>query len=155
MVSRQATHGGYESGKVDGYNDDYAEGVEAGLGHGYIIKDPTYNEAIAFLSRDRTESNSYDGETYSCRHFARDACNNAEAEGWRCAYVGIGYPDGGHAIIAFETTDEGLVYFDPQIDDKARPVVGERYYLCVETKPGYYYEEPPFDDTIVEILIIW
>jgi hypothetical protein len=142
---------GYSSGEADGYE----EGIEAGLGHGYTIKDPTYNEAITFLSRDKTESNKYDEDTYSCRHFARDVCNNAGAEGLRCAYISIRYPDGGHSIIAFETIDEGLVYFDAQTDDRARPVIGKRYYLCVEPKPGFYYEEPSFDDTIEDILVIW
>ena len=154
---------GYTSGKeygyTDGYNsgkaDGYEEGVQAGLGHGYTLRDPTYREAVAFLKRDKTDKNEYDEETYVCSHFAREVCNNAEAAGLRCAFVTIRYPDGGHSIIAFETIDEGLVYFDAQSDDRARPVIGKRYYQCVEPKPGYYYDEPSFDDTIEDILVIW
>ncbi len=94
-------------------------------------------------------------DIYVCSHFARDVCNNAENEGLRCAFVEIRYPDGGHSIIAFNTTDEGLIYFEPQSDEIVKPVVGKRYYKCIETKPGYRYEKPPYDDTIVDILVIW
>ena len=142
---------GYISGKADGYE----EGVEAGLGHGYTLKDPTYKQAITFLGEDKTDKNKYVEDTYVCSHYARDVCNNAEAQGLRCAFVNIRYPEAGHSIIAFNTIDIGLVYFDSQTDDRVKPVIGERYYKCVEPKPGYYYEKPMHDDTIMDILIIW
>ena len=154
---------GYVSGKRDGYDegydlgkaDGYDEGVEAGLGHGYTLRDPTYKEVVAFLRKDKTNLNKYVEGTYVCSHFARDVCNNAESEGLRCAYISLIYPDGGHTIIAFDTIDEGLVYFESQTDERAKPIVGKRYYKCVEPKPGYYYEKPSFDDTIIDILVIW
>ncbi len=149
---------GYLSGETDGYQAGYAEGVEAGLGHGYALKDPTYEEVIAFLGQDETDENEYVEDTYGvyvCSHFARDVCNNAEEAGFRCAFVELRYLDGGHAIIAFDTIDEGLVYFVPQTDDRVSPVIGKRYYQCIEPKPGYYYEKPAHDDTILDILVIW
>jgi len=159
--------GGYSSGEAEGYHlgeqegylagkaDGYEEGVEAGLGHGYTLKDPTYEQAIKFIKEDKTDQNEFVEETYICSHFARDICNNAESEGLRCAYVGLIYPEGGHAIIAFNTTDEGLAYFDPQSDERVKAAVGKRFYQCIEPKPGYYYEEPSHDDTIMDILVIW
>ena len=157
---------GYSSGKQEGYDegyssgrtDGYGEGMEAGLGHGYTIKDPTYQQATTFLREDRTDTNEYIGDAhgvYVCSHFARDVCNNAEAEGLRCAFVEIRYSDAGHAIIAFNTIDEGLVYFDAITDERVRPVVGKRYYQCIEPRPGYYYTPPSFDDTIRDILVVW
>ena len=157
---------GYSSGKTDGYDegygsgrtDGYEEGVAASLGHGYTLRDPTYKEAITFLRQDKTDKNEYVEDTYGvyvCSHFARDVGNNAEEAGFRCAFVELRYPDGGHSIIAFDTVDEGLVYFEPRTDEKARPVVDKRYYQCIEPKPGYYYKEPSFDDTIMDILVIW
>jgi hypothetical protein len=146
---------GYDLGKADGYEDGYDEGTEAGLGHGYTLRDPTYKEVDSFLRKDKTNLNEYVEDTYVCSHFARDVCNNAEAEGLRCAYVSLIYAGGGHAIIAFNTIDEGLVYFESQTDERAEPVIGERYYKCVEPKTGYYYEKPSFDDTIMDILVIW
>ena len=149
---------GYISGKTDGYDEGYDEGVEASLGHGYTLRDPTYREVITFLSQDKTDKNKYIEDTYGvyvCSHFARDVCNNAEEQGLRCAYITLRFPDSGHAIIAFDTIDEGLVYFDAITDDRVIPVIGKGYTSCIETKPGYYYEMPQYDDTIMDILVIW
>jgi hypothetical protein len=142
---------GYATGMVDGYN----EGVSAGAEYGYTLIDPTYSQVVAFINADRTNDNEYIEDSYVCSHFARDVCNNAEEEGFRCAYVDIRYPDSAHAIIAFDTVDGGLTYFDAITDERVRPVIGERYHRCIEPRPGYYYEAPPFDDTIVDILVIW
>ena len=149
---------GYDLGQADGYNEGYDQGLEAGTGHGYTLRDPTYREAVSFLERDKTSDNEYDDSDYGiyvCTHFARDVCNNAEAEGLRCAIVHLIFPDSGHTIVAFDTIDEGLVYFEAITDDRANPEIGKRYYQCIETKPGYYYTEPDYDDTIMDILVIW
>jgi hypothetical protein len=81
--------------------------------------------------------------------------NNAEQAGYRCAYVELRYVGSGHAIIAFDTIDQGLVYFEPQSDERVIPEIGKRYYQCVIPRPGYSYEAPDFDDTIRDILVIW
>ncbi len=149
---------GYSLGEQDGYDEGYEVGVEAGSGHGYTLRDPTYEEVITFLGQDKTDENEYIEDTYGvyvCSHFTRDVDNNAEEAGLRCAFVELRYPDGGHAIIAFDTIDEGLVYFDAQTDERVRPVIGKRYYQCIEPKPGYYYPRPSYDDTINDILVIW
>ena len=146
---------GYILGKSDGYEEGYEIGVEASLGHGYTLRDPVYKEVVTFLRQDETDKGEYIEDTYICSHFARDVCNNAEEESLRCAFIELRYLEGGHSIIAFDTIDEGLVYFDPQTDERVRPLVGKRYYQCVEPKPGYYYEEPSHDDTIIDILVIW
>ena len=149
---------GYLSGNADGYGEGYNEGVEAGLGHGYTLRDPAYAEVITFLGEDKTDKNRYvEGAygVYVCSHFVRDVGNNAEEAGLRSAFVELRYLDGGHAIIAFDTIDEGLVYFDAQTDERVRPVIGRRYYQCIEPRPGYYYVKPSYDDTIRDILVIW
>lgn len=149
---------GYSSGSADGYDEGYEVGVEAGLGHGYTLRDPAYEEVITFLGQDKTDENRYIEGTYGvyvCSHFAKDVGNNAEEAGLRSAFVELRYLDGGHAIIAFDTIDEGLVYFDVQTDERVRPVIGKRYYQCIEPRPGYYYARPSYDDTIRDILVIW
>ncbi len=149
---------GYSSGSAEGYDEGYEVGVEAGLGHGYTLRDPAYEEVITFLGQDNTDENEYIEDTYGvyvCSHFARDVGNSAEEAGLRCAFVELRYPEGGHAIIAFDTIDEGLAYFDAQTDERVRPVIGKRYYQCIEPKPGYYYTKPSYDDTIKDILVIW
>jgi hypothetical protein len=149
---------GYDDGRDLGYEEGYDDGMEVGFGHGYTLRDPTYKEAVAFIEEDKTSDNEYNDDDYGiyvCSHFSRDVCNNAEAEGLRCALVYLIFPDSGHAIVAFDTIDEGLVYFDAITDEEVRPEVGERYYKCIETKPGYYYLPPEYDDTIMDILVTW
>lgn len=149
---------GYISGKTDGYDEGYGVGMEAGLGHGYTLRDPSYSEAVSFLAGDKTDKNEYIKDTYGvyvCSHFSRDVCNNAEKEELRCAFVELRFKDGGHTIIAFDTIDEGLVYFDAITDERAEPVIGKRYYQCIVPRPGYYYAKPSYDDTIMDILVVW
>jgi hypothetical protein len=131
---------------------DRLDAVEADAFH---LHNPTYEEALDFLERDRTDANEYIEGEYVCSHFAADVNNNAEKQGIRCALVDVRFPDSGHAIIAFETTDEGLVYFEPLTDDRVRPVIGKRYYRCIEPEPGYIYSKPSFNDTIEDIVVIW
>jgi hypothetical protein len=140
---------GYRLGRTDGYEEGYGNGVEAGLGHGYTLRDPTYKQAVDFLERDKTDRNEYDEDSYICSHFARDVGNNAEAEGLRCALVELRYSEGGHTIIAFDTIDKGLVYFEPQFDDEVEVII-ERSYSHLND-----YLEPSIDDTIIDILVIW
>jgi len=119
------------------------------------LHNPTFDEAISFLREDKTDLNQYREDDYVCSHFARDVNNNAESQGIRCAFVDIRFPRSAHAIIAFDTTDQGMVYFDPITDERVKPVIGKQYWRCVEPEPGYYYQKPPFDDTIIDIVVIW
>ena len=139
----------YDLGKADGYEQGYDEGIQDGLGHGYTLKDPTYKQAVAFLREDKTNENRYDEDSYVCSHFARDVDNNAEAEGLRCAFVELRYREGGHSIIAFDTIDKGLVYFEPQFDDEVEVILNRSYSQLNN------YREPSVDDTIKDILVIW
>ena len=125
-------------------------------GHGYNIKDPTYKDMMSFIMEDRTDNKEYIEGEYICEDFTADVCNAAEREGIRCASVSLRYPDGlGHAIIAFNTIDKGLIYIEPQTDELVEPEIGEHFYKCVVTKAGYYYEKPDYNDTIQKILVIW
>ncbi|UCC90693.1 MAG: hypothetical protein JSW24_00545 [Dehalococcoidia bacterium] len=121
----------------------------------FYLHNPTFEEVISFLSEDKTDRNRYIEDEYVCSHFARDVSNNAETQGIRCAFVDIRFPLSAHAIIAFDTTDQGMVYFDPITDERVRPIIGKQYWRCIEPEPGYYYEKPSFDDTILDIVVIW
>jgi len=157
---------GYKLGKSEGYTDGFNLGEAEGYSHGYkeglsvgslgfTLRDPTFKEAVTFIAEDVTNYNEYNKDTYVCSHFARDVCNNAEQRGLRSAFVEIRFTESGHAIVGFNTTDKGMVYFDTETDDMVVPVVGKRYYQCVITTAGYFYETPAFDDTIKDILVIW
>jgi hypothetical protein len=144
---------GYDEGEAvgyeDGYSEGYTEGIDAGTGHGFCLKDPTYAEAVAFIHSDHTDRNYYDDDSYVCSHFSRDVCNNAEAQGFRCAFVELRYSDSGHSIIAFDTIDRGLVYFEPQFDDEVRVEIGRGYSQLND------YAIPYWDDVIQDVLVIW
>jgi len=122
----------------------------------YKLHDPTYYEVKSFLEKDQTDKNIY-SENYTCAYFSRDVNNNAEESGIRTAFVELEFPAGvpGHAIIAFNTTDKGLVYFEPQYDVEVRPEIGKRYFECLEEIPGYYWVGPEYNDTIVDVFIWW
>ena len=140
---------GYDLGEAEGYEQGYDEGIQAGLGHGYTLRDPTYEQAVIFLRRDKTDRNKYDEDSYVCSHFARDVCNNAEVEGLRCAFVDLRYAEGGHSIIAFDTIDKGLVYFEPQFDDEVKVIINRSYSRLNNYRVTF------IDDTIIDILVIW
>ena len=153
---------GFSEGQIDGrengYEYGYVQGSTDALGHGYTLRDPTYAEAVAFMSQDSTSQNGYDGSDYGvyvCSHYSRDTNYNAEVAGYRCALVELRYSESGHTVVAFDTIDRGLVYFEPQSDELLVPEIGKRYYQCVIPEPGRYYPEPSYDDTIRDILIIW
>jgi len=125
-------------------------------GYGYVLRDPSYQEMREFLARDKTSEREYVAGKYVCVDFAADVKANAAKEGIRCAYVVMEYRgETGHTIIAFDTTDEGLVFIEPQFDWEVEPEIGERYYQCVKPPPGYYMTKPSNDDTIARIVVIW
>ena len=125
-------------------------------GYGYVLRDPSYQEMKAFLTQDETSEQEYLRNEYICVDFAANVKANAAEEGIRCAYVVIEYlGTTGHAIVAFDTTDRGLVYIEPQFDWDVEPEIGRRYYQCVVPPPGQYMVEPDYDDTIARIIAIW
>ena len=125
-------------------------------GYGYVLRDPSYREMGDFLAWDTISEREYVESEYVCVDFAADVKANAAKEGIRCAYVVIEYPEGsGHTIVAFETTDEGLVFIEPQFDWEVEPEIGRSYYQCVSPPPGHYMAKPGYDDTITRITVIW
>jgi len=125
-------------------------------GYGYVLRDPSYQEMMDFLKQDEISEREYVKDGYICVDFAADVKANALEEGIRCAYVVIEYLGlTGHAIVAFDTTDRGLVYIEPQFDWEVEPAIGRRYYECVIPPPGHYMTEPDYDDTIARVIDIW
>jgi hypothetical protein len=138
---------GHSAGYAVGYDAGYLQGVDAAAGTGYVLRDPTYTEAIHFIAADPTDTNEYT-DTYQCRHFAADVVNHAFDAGFESGYVYVGFPEGAHAIICFNTTDSGLLFIEPQDDAVVQVVVGQPYWDRTKYHPAY-------DDTVVEYLIIW
>jgi hypothetical protein len=100
---------------------------------------PTLAQVKEFILSDNTSSKVYLNGIYECRHFATDVNNNAEIAGLKCAFVILCFRTYQHAVVAFETSDIGLIFIEPQSDAAIYPKVGEWYH----------------DQEILEILICW
>lgn len=133
---------GYDAGRAEGYDTGYTGGYDAGyekvFRRGEVFRNPTYQEMKDFLRRDTTDRRYYTGR-YDCENFASDVCNNAEAEGIRAAVVRLEYKKTAHKIVAFETTDKGLIFIEPQEDKEVRIEVGIKYW----------------GDTITRFIVTW
>jgi uncharacterized protein YlxW (UPF0749 family) len=138
----QSFNSGYAEGESEGYqlgyDEGYAQGVEDGPEIGWYIRDPTYDEVIAFTNSDKTDENEYTSD-YVCYDFTADFNSNAFQMGYRCGFVYIEFSDSAHAIACFNTTDNGLIYIEPQNDEIVTLTIGQSY----------------LGDTIVDIGIIW
>jgi len=82
------------------------------------LGNPNWAELKAFLEQDDTNELLYTENSFDCTGFAITLRDNAWIYGLRCAYVEIGFAEGGHALNAFQTTDKGLIYVDNTNSDK-------------------------------------
>ncbi len=111
----------------------------ASIGQAIELKNPTFQELRDFILKDPTSRKQFVLNKYECRHFATDVVNDAVAEDLLCGFVLLCFDQGQHAVVAFNTTDRGLIYIEPQTDAAIEPKVGGKY----EGKE------------IKEILIVW
>ena len=123
--------------------------------YGFGLSDPTYQQVLNFIAKDTIDANNYDLMNYNCWDFTVDTVVNALKQHIRCGLVSISYIGPGHAIVAFNTTDAGIVYFDPQDDVRVILKTGSRFYQCLVAPPGYHYNPPSYDDTILDFAVIW
>ena len=155
----QTYEAGYQKAYAATYNKGYDKGYEIGLASGsksevatrVELSNPTYKQLREFLTGDKTDSNPFIKDEYVCFDFAAELNNNAETNGIRAAYVRIRSKEWGHAVVAFETVDRGLVFIEPQSDRDVDLVIGKPYpwQSVGANRPTDY------DDVIVEIQIIW
>jgi hypothetical protein len=138
-----------------GYEKWYEVGLESGSTEGAGIRvelhNPTYKELREFLAVDETNLCMFVSGEFVCSDFAAQLNNNAEANGIRTAYVRIRSENWGHALVAFETVDRGLIFIEPQSDKELELVIGEPFpwYLVGAISPL------SSRDPLVEIQIIW
>ncbi|MEF8847755.1 MAG: hypothetical protein V5A68_01315 [Candidatus Thermoplasmatota archaeon] len=127
-------------------------------GSKYDLHDPTFLEAKQFIEEDKTDEIEYNNETFTCIDYVKKINDHAESKGIRCGFVSLNFngTNTGHAILGFNTTDKGMVFFEPQNDNRVENLeVGKEYWTeCVIPEPTFYYEDHP-NDTIEEIMIIW
>jgi hypothetical protein len=134
----------YEQKLIEEFEKGRLEGYETALTREVSLRNPTYEELRDFLAQDKTNLNAYVPGKYVCVDFAADLNNNAEAAGIRAGYTWLVYRyiNGGkwaNFVNAFQTTDKGLIFIDPQTDREVNIEIG-KYYL---------------GNKIKEIIIIW
>ena len=149
----------YQEAHSEAYEKGYDKGLEIGLRVGsrervatrVELRKPTYKELREFLAQDKTDSNPFIRGEYVCFDFAAELNNNAEANGNRAAYVRIHSKEWGHAVVAFETVDRGLIFVEPQSDKDVELVIGQPYpwQASGADRPTKY------DDPVDRIQIIW
>jgi len=93
-------------------------------------KDVNFAELKSFIREDATDEGLYLQGVRDCVDFAQQLHNNAEAAGIKAAFVTVNFAgeEIGHALNAFKTTDEGLVYIDctgMTLDLKLKSVIEE------------------------------
>ena len=100
-----------------------------------------------------------------CSDFAERLHNDAEMAGIRCAYVSIDLSTGEHAIDAFQTTDEGLIYIDDtgpsQEPHSIRAVKTVDLQVGSEFTPVSLFSESGWNSTyesigtVIDFKVIW
>lgn len=98
----------------DNCHDTGADGHKITLHNNETAINPTYQQMVNFIKSDKTDEIPYDYSSFANTDFAERVHNNAEAAGYKCAWVDICFINGGaaHACNAFNTVDFGLVFVD-------------------------------------------
>ena len=84
-----------------------------------IYRPVTWMELVKFIEDDHTNWNEFDINNYVCLDFAIDLVENAGKKNIKAWIVAVDFDNQelGHAFAAFETTDHGIVYIEPQGDN--------------------------------------
>ena len=136
------------SGQEKAFSDGYRQGVIDGAGRSYNLRDPSYQETLDFIKIDKTNEHPYVQDNYTYWQFSTDLINNALAAQYRAGFVYIALIGGAHAVVAFNTTDRGLVFIEPQDDQVVTLTIGTHYFDRSRFTVDY-------DDTIQSYQIIW
>jgi hypothetical protein len=107
-------------------------------------------ELVSFLEKDHTNWNQYILGKYTCVNFAVDLAANAGRQNIKTWIVLVEFTDGGpgHAFVAFQTTDRGIIYVEPQGDNTysvvevGKPLCDEwGVYQCMGTVASVEYAQ--------------
>lgn len=94
------------------------------------ILDPTFAEMKEFIENDCTEQMSWVEGVFTCYDFSNRVLNNAKLQNIRAGRVHL---DDSHAIVCFDTVDEGMWFLEPQNDG-----LFSSYQLNKMKSRGYY-----------------
>lgn len=94
----------------------------------------TKDDVIAFLATDKTNENEWN-VFYDCNNFSKDLVINGTKQNFTVFEVGVVWVDtvgyNGHLLVGFLTSDNGIVYVEPQNDKFWNPpVIGKK--ICLQ-----------------------
>ena len=99
-----------------------------------VVLKPTYEEMKDFLKEDKTDNKAWTKNEYMCCDFSADVIRNAKEKGILVHLVMLTYEDVSergynlqHCLVAFNTTDRGLIFIEPQTDGERKVEVGKIY----------------------------
>ena len=126
----------YYAQAFDVLNSVCANGNPVRLYDNAQAEDPSWEQVKEFVLNDETDEQPYILGSFVCADFAAMLHNRAEVAGIRTAYVSIDFNDRpGHALNAFNTTDQGLVYIDctgEGLTNVASGTIIDNHYTVVE-----------------------
>ena len=98
----------------DNCHETGADGHRITLHNNESAINPTYRQMVNFIKSDKTDEVQYNYSSFISTDFAERVHNNAEAAGYKCAWVDLCFINGGatHACNAFNTVDRGLIFVD-------------------------------------------
>lgn len=129
---------------------EYPNGTQVLVQENIGSADPSYGQLVSFLRDDWTEHGLYSLDNV-CTNFAVRLYDEAQGSGMKAHIVEIWFADGGnpHVIVAFNTTDRGLIYVDDTGRTQKQKEAGQMDIDRIVTlEPGQPYTThflPPFD----------
>ena len=125
----------------DEINQNFSRLNELQRGDNYELHDPLYEEMMSFIENDTSTT-------------VNEIIDKAKNKGLQSALVEVVVGDNleMYELIGFNTTDEGIIYFESDTKYQVIPVIGDRYINCVVGRP---YKTSLYFYIIQDILVIW
>lgn len=113
------------------------------------LKDPTYEEAVAFIKEDKTNEDFKRDHSLAAMLVTENARKQGINSYWVVAQTPAQLGGIGFHFVGFNTTDRGWVYFCTTsicADSESKIEVGKRLH-----KSNPSWNDPGFDDTVLSI----
>lgn len=109
-------------------------------------KNPTYEQMLKFLEKDKVANKQQLSVQYDQVNFAIDFATNAQKAGFKVGTVPLSLQAITYYVNVFDTKDRGLIYVDPQADKVVTVEVNKSYWGQNNFDPL-----PPFDDIVIKV----
>lgn len=117
---------------IDINEDGYQELVDMNTENNESLVNIEMNDLLVFLENDKTDEHEY-STSFLCVDFSLTLLHNASLQNISSGIALLDYHTAwGHCIVCFNTTDEGIVFIEPQSDtDVTEEIKILNYYLGI------------------------